>query len=57
MPAPVENLMRLIDEQSLKISFFGVRQMTWHLRNDRQVVNEKRIHPLMRLMGLMLCEQ
>ena len=27
--------------------------MTWHLRNDGQLVNEKRIRRLMRLMGLM----
>jgi putative transposase len=27
--------------------------MTWHLRNDEHVVNEKRIRRLMRLMGLM----
>ncbi|ATE95166.1 putative transposase (plasmid) [Phaeobacter gallaeciensis] len=27
-------LMRQIDEQLLETPFFGVRQMTWHLRND-----------------------
>jgi putative transposase len=27
-------LMRQIDEQFLETPFFGVRQMTWHLRND-----------------------
>ena len=27
--------------------------MTWHLRNDDNLVNEKRIRRLMRLMGLM----
>ncbi|WP_238475753.1 IS3 family transposase [Rhodophyticola sp. CCM32] len=27
--------------------------MTWHLRNDGHLVNEKRIGRLMRLMGLM----
>ena len=27
--------------------------MTWHLRNDGHLVNEKRIRRLMRLMGLM----
>ncbi len=27
--------------------------MTWHLRNEGHVVNEKRIRRLMRLMGLM----
>lgn len=40
--------MRLIDTP-----FFGVRQMTSHLRNDGHAVNEKRIRRLMRLMGLM----
>ncbi|MFX4295948.1 IS3 family transposase [Pseudosulfitobacter pseudonitzschiae] len=47
------SLMRLIDEQFLETPFFGVRQMTWHLRNDGHLVNEKRIRRLMRLMGLM----
>lgn len=47
------SLMRQIDEQFLETPFFGVRQMTWHLRNDRHLVNEKRIRRLMRLMGLM----
>ncbi|WP_443137072.1 IS3 family transposase, partial [Marinovum sp. PR37] len=46
-------LMRQIDEQFLETPFFGVRQMTWHLRNDGHTVNEKRIRRLMRLMGLM----
>ena len=45
--------MRLIDEQFLETPFFGVRQMTWHLRNEGHPVNEKRIRRLMRLMGLM----
>ncbi|MBO9477268.1 hypothetical protein J7382_06965 [Shimia sp. R11_0] len=27
-------LMRQIDEQFLETPFFGVRQMTWHLRNE-----------------------
>jgi len=47
------NLMRKIDKQFLETPFFGVRQMTWHLRNEGQLVNEKRIRRLMRLMGLM----
>ena len=38
-------LMRQIDEQFLETPFFGVRQMTWHLRNDGHLVNEKRIRP------------
>ena len=45
--------MRQIDEQFLEPPFFGVRQMTWHLRNEGHQVNEKRIRRLMRLMGLM----
>ena len=46
------NLMRQIDEQFLEAPFFGVRQMTWHLRNEGHLVNEKRIKRLMRIMGL-----
>lgn len=46
-------LMRLIDEPFLETPFYGVRQMTWHLRNEGHLVNEKRIRRLMRLMGLM----
>ncbi|WP_394852285.1 IS3 family transposase [Shimia marina] len=46
-------LMRQIDEQFLETPFLGVRQMTWHLRNEGHLVNEKRISRLMRLMGLM----
>lgn len=46
-------LMRQIDEQFLETPFFGMRQMTWHLRNEGHLVNEKRIRRLMRLMGLM----
>ncbi|MDA9160075.1 hypothetical protein N9O21_06065 [Rhodobacteraceae bacterium] len=38
-------LMRQIDEQFLETPFFGVRQMTWHLRNEGLLVNEKRIRP------------
>jgi putative transposase len=47
------DLMRLIDKQFLETLFYGVLQMTWHLRNDDHVVNEKRIRRLMPLMGLM----
>lgn len=46
-------LMRQVDEQFLETPFFGVRQITWHLRNEGHLVNEKRIRRLMRLMGLM----
>jgi putative transposase len=47
------DLMRLIDKQFLETPFYGVRQMTWHLRNEGHLVNGKRIRRLMRLMGLM----
>ncbi len=47
------NLMLQIDKQFLETPFYGVRQMTWHLRNEGHLVNEKRIRRLMRLMGLM----
>jgi len=46
------SLMRLIDEQVLETPFFGVPQMTWHLRNDGHLVNKKRIRRLMRLMPI-----
>jgi putative transposase len=46
-------LMRLIDEQFLETPFYGVRQMTWHLRAEGHSINQKRIRRLMRLMGLM----
>ena len=46
-------LMLLIDKQFLDTPFYGVRQMTWHLRNDGHPVNEKRNRRLMRLIGLM----
>lgn len=47
------DLMLQIDKQFLETPFYGVRQMTWHLRNEGRLVNEKRIRRLMRLMGLM----
>lgn len=46
-------LMHLIDRQFLDTPFYGVRQMTWHLRNEGHSVNVKRIRRLMRLMRLM----
>ncbi len=46
-------LMRWIDEQFLETPFYGLQQMTWHLRANDHPVNEKRIRRLMRLMGLM----
>lgn len=45
-------VMRQIDEQLLETPIFGVRQMTWHLRNESQLVNEKRILRMMRLMPI-----
>jgi putative transposase len=47
------DLMRLIDKQFLETPFYGVRQMTWHLRHEGHAVNQKRIRRLMRLMRLM----
>ncbi|MEM9224498.1 MAG: IS3 family transposase [Pseudomonadota bacterium] len=47
------SLMRRIDEQFLQTPFYGVRQMTWHLRSEGEMVNPKRVRRLMRLMGLM----
>lgn len=46
-------LMTLIDKQFLETPFYGVRQMTWHLKGEGHKVNKKRIRRLMRLMGLM----
>ncbi|EAP78875.1 transposase [Sulfitobacter sp. NAS-14.1] len=51
------DLMRVIDKQFLETQFFCVRRMTWHLRSDDHVVNEKRIRRQMRLMGLMAIYQ
>lgn len=50
----VENLalMQVIDRQFMGTPFFGVRQMTWHLRNEGHAVNPKRVRRLTRLMGL-----
>lgn len=45
-------LMRIIDEQYLATPFYGVGQMTAHLRRLGYRVNEKRIRRLLRLMGL-----
>jgi len=51
------SLMLQIDKQFLETPFYGARQMTWHLRNEGHLVNEKRIRRLMRLMGLMPINQ
>lgn len=45
-------LMQLIDRQFLETPFYGVQQMTWHLRNEGHAVNVKRIRRLMRLMPI-----
>ena len=41
-------LMRQIDKQFLAVPFYGVRQMTWHLRAEGHLVNEKRIRRVRR---------
>ncbi len=46
------SLTRQIDEEFLEAPFFGVRQMTWHLRNEGHRVNVKRIRWLMGLMPI-----
>ncbi len=46
-------LMKLIDKQFLETPFYGVQQMTWHMRNEGHAVNVKRVRRLMRLMRLM----
>ena len=46
------SLMAEIDRQFLETPFYGVRQMTWHLRSQGHRVNVKRVRRLMRLMGL-----
>jgi len=45
-------LMRLIDEQYLKIPSSGSRSMVRHFRRQGMKVNRKRIQRLMRLMGI-----
>ncbi|QPH55589.1 IS3 family transposase [Pontivivens ytuae] len=37
----------------METPFFGVRQMTWHLRNEGHAVNPKRVRRLIQLIGLM----
>jgi putative transposase len=44
--------MRRIDEQFLETPFYGVWQMTWHLRAEGHPVNEKRVRRLLRLMPI-----
>ncbi|MEM7087923.1 MAG: IS3 family transposase [Bacteroidota bacterium] len=49
-----ENLkyMQLMDQQYLETPYYGVGQMTYHLKNLGYAVNIKRIRRLYRLMGL-----
>jgi len=37
-------LMRQIDEQFLETPFLGVRQMTWHLRNESHPLTGRALH-------------
>jgi putative transposase len=46
-------VMAEIDRQFLDTPFYGVRQMTWHLRSKGWQINVKRTRRLMRKMGLM----
>ncbi len=46
-------IMAEIDRQFLDTPFYGVRQMTWHLRSKGWQINVKRVRRLMRKMGLM----
>lgn len=45
-------LMRELDEQYTKTSFYGVRRMTHHLCDLGYAVNRKRVRRLLRKMGL-----
>jgi putative transposase len=45
-------LMRLLDEQYLKMPFYGSRRMTAWLQAEGHDVNRKRVQRLMRIMGL-----
>jgi len=47
------NLMFEINRQFLNTPFYGVQQMTWHLRARGRMVNVKWVRRLMQLMGLM----
>jgi hypothetical protein len=47
------SIMAEIDRQFLDTPFYGVRQMTWHLRATGWQINVKRVRRLMRKMGLM----
>jgi putative transposase len=45
-------LMRRIDEIHLKYPFYGVLNITQQLRTAKNLINEKRVRRLMRLMGI-----
>ena len=45
-------LMEVIDKQFLLTPHYGVKQMTYHLRNEGYRISFKRVKRLMRLMGL-----
>jgi len=45
-------LMKLIDEQYLKMPFYGYRKMTKHLRRLEYAINFKRVRRLMNLMNI-----
>jgi len=47
-----EQLMKLIDEQYIETTFYGIDKMTEQLRRMGHQVNHKRIRRLMRQMGL-----
>ena len=45
-------LLRLLDEQYTRTPFYGVRRMTWVLRQAGYLVNPKRVRRLLRTLGL-----
>lgn len=55
-PKPIDSftlgVMKRIDEVYTKYPFYGVRRITQQLKRERYPVNHKRIHRLMRLMGI-----
>jgi putative transposase len=50
-------LLRLLDEQYTKTPFYGVRRMTWVLRQAGYAVNPKRVRRLLRTLGLVAIER
>jgi putative transposase len=56
MPEPLsaedDLLMRKLDGFYLETPFYGVRRMTWRLRQEGHLVNDKRVRRLLRLMRL-----